>query len=504
MSEVLIKIDGREIKVPEGINIIEAARMLNIEVPHFCYHRHLSIAANCRMCLVEVKNSPKLLPACQTKVQNGMEIFTNTDRVKRAQAAIMEFLFINHPVDCPICDQAGECYLQDYYMKFDKTLSRFKEEKVKKRKAFLIGPRVIYDAERCILCTRCVRFMEEVIKRPVLGIKYRGNRGYITTFGDRPFDDPYSINTADICPVGALTSYDFRFKVRVWELTNTNSICWGCSKNCSILVCHKNNNVYRFLPRENENVNRFFICDEGRLSYKLIHTDRLTNALRKGNEVDIDGATSFINEIINGSPKEVSIVVSPSLSNESIYLIGRLAKDVLGLDTVYFVMTQKWADDGILKNKIRDFNYYGFEKIMKAMDIRYSELKTDLQLKKNVLLFGANMEDEYKIILSKRRVMLFDTHRDSFVESVEMAIPISTIYEEEGTVINADGVLQRYEKAIDRNLRPLIFYLRDMLSDLDDEYLFESAEMIFDNFLSSLLGLNEITFKGISNSGVKV
>ncbi|MCX7944908.1 MAG: hypothetical protein N2746_10420, partial [Deltaproteobacteria bacterium] len=411
---------------------------------------------------------------------------------------------INHPVDCPICDQVGECYLQEYYMKYDKTLSRYKEDKIKKRKAFLIGPRVIYDAERCILCTRCIRFMDEIIKRPVLGIKYRGDKGFITTFRDMPFDDPYSINTADICPVGALTSLDFRFKVRVWELAETNSICWGCSKNCSIKVCHKNNVVYRFLPRENDKVNHFFICDEGRLSYKLIHTDRLSNALRKGNEIDIDSATSFVCEMLESNNQSISVVVSPSLGNESIYLIGRLAKDLLRNNNIYFVHTDSWIEDGILKKRIRDFNFYGFKRILETMGISLIELKTDLQLRKNIFLFGGNMRSEYKNLFSQKRVILFDTHIDDFVRSVDLAIPISTIYEEDGTVINADNILQRYNKAILGVNKPLYYFLKIMLSDLNDEYLFEDPELIFDNFLCSLFKLDGISFSNIPEAGINL
>ncbi|MGC8926519.1 MAG: 2Fe-2S iron-sulfur cluster-binding protein [Myxococcota bacterium] len=504
MKEVRFKIDGKEVTALEGTNLIEAAKQIGVEIPHFCYHRHLSIAANCRMCLVEVKNSPKLLPACQTRVAEGMEVFTNTERVKRNQAAIMEFLFINHPVDCPICDQAGECYLQEYYMKYDRTLSRYREEKNKKRKAFLIGPRVIYDAERCILCTRCVRFMEEEIKRAVLGVKYRGDKGFITTFQDKPFDDSYSINTADICPVGALTSVDFRFKVRVWELTNTDSICWGCSRNCSIKVCHKNNQVYRFLPRENPIINKYYMCDEGRLSYKLIHTDRLNNALRRGNAVDIESAISLVSEIVESDPKNISIVLSPSIGNEAIYLIGRLVKDILKVENLYFVQSNIWEEDGILKSRIRDFNYYGFQRIIKAMGLEVVELKTDLQLKKTVILFGANMRDEYREILKRKKVIVFDTHLDDFVNSSELSIPIATIFEESGTVINSDGILQKYNKAIEGQSLPLIFYLKNILSELDDGYLFGSAGSIFDNFVGDLLGVKGIKFEEIPSLGIKV
>ncbi len=504
MAEINIKINGKPLSVPEGTNLIEAAKMLGIEIPHFCYHRHLSIAANCRMCLVEVKNSPKLLPACQTKALEGMEVFTNSEKVKRVQAAIMEFLFINHPVDCPICDQAGECYLQNYYMKFDKTLSRYKEEKTRKRKAFHIGPRLIYDAERCILCTRCIRFMEEVIKRPVLGVKYRGNKGYITTFNDLPFDDSYSMNTADICPVGALLSSDFRFKVRVWELTETNSFCWSCSKNCSIKVCHKNNKVYRFLPRENENINKFFMCDEGRLSYKLIHTDRLITPLKRGNPVDIDGVISSVSEILKSDSQNISVVVSGSISNEALYLVGRLVRDILKTPNIYFVLSESWEDDGILKSRIRDFNYYGFQRIMNRLGLVVSELKTDLQLKKTVLLFGGNMRDEYKTILSHKKVIVFDTHIDDFVKSCDTAIPINTVYEERGTVLNSDGILQRYERAIEQEGGMLLLYLKDLLSTLDDQYLFESPEMIFDNFLREIFGVKNVNFDSIPDNGIKI
>lgn len=504
MKEVHLKIDGRDVTANEGENLIEAAKRVNIEIPHFCYHPHLSVAANCRMCLVEVRDSPKLLAACQTRVTEGMEVFTNTDRVRRARSAIMEFLFINHPVDCPICDQAGECYLQEYYMKFDKTLSRYKEEKVRKRKAFPIGPRVIYDAERCILCTRCVRFMEEIIKRPVIDIKYRGNRGYISTFGDAPFDDAYSMNTADICPVGALTSRDFRFKVRVWELTNTKGVCWGCSKNCSILICHKNNYVYRFLPRQNRNVNRFFMCDDGRLSYKLIHTDRLSTALRRGNPIETESALSLVSEIIENDRNNTSVVLSPNISNEGIYLIGRLARDILKLDTIYFVQSDRWEEDGILKKGIRDFNYYGFLRILSALNLKISELRTDLQLKKTVILFGGRMEQKYSEILLRKRVILFDTHRWDFTDRCEIVIPIATIYEEDGSVINADGIIQRYCKAIDSDSPPIYKWLRGSLAELDEGYMFESADMIFDNFIAPLLHIEGRKFSDIGDDGISL
>ncbi|RYF09073.1 MAG: 2Fe-2S iron-sulfur cluster binding domain-containing protein, partial [Deltaproteobacteria bacterium] len=270
-----VTIDGKALEFSPGESVIQAATRQDIEIPHYCWHPRLSIAANCRMCLVEVEKAPKLVPACQTECKDGMVVHTANDKVRQAQRSVSEFLLVNHPIDCPICDQAGECKLQDYYMKFQLAPSRMREAKVRKRKLQRLGPHVTYDAERCIVCTRCVRFMEEVPKDRQLGVFNRGDHSVIGTAPGQPLDNPYALNTVDVCPVGALTSNVFRFKQRVWNLKRSPSVCPGCAKGCNVHVDQRASQVYRLLPRENEAVNKSWMCDEGRLTYNRANENRL-------------------------------------------------------------------------------------------------------------------------------------------------------------------------------------------------------------------------------------
>ena len=265
-------INGKEVTVPRGTAIIRAAATLGINIPHFCYHPALSAPANCRMCLVEVEKARKLEPACYIKVNDGMVVYTESEKVVAARQAVLEFILINHPVDCPICDQAGECKLQDYYMAYDAKPSRLNTGKVGKQKVYPIGPEVVYDGERCILCTRCVRFCDQITGTSELTVVERGDRTEIRTFPGRELDNPYSMNVTDICPVGALTTRDFRFKCRVWLMSSSDSICTGCARGCSVHLDHHLGETQRYRPRFNPEVNEYWMCDEGRLSYKELNT----------------------------------------------------------------------------------------------------------------------------------------------------------------------------------------------------------------------------------------
>ena len=279
-----ITIDSTPVDFVAGESVIQAATRQRIEIPHYCWHPRLSVAANCRMCLVEVEKAPKLVPACQTECKEGMVVYTQNDKVKVAQRQVHEFLLINHPIDCPICDQAGECKLQDYYMRYQLTPSRMREPKVYKPKLKRLGPNVMYNAQRCILCTRCIRFMDEVAGERQLGLAHRGDHSEITTFPGKPLDSAYSLNTVDVCPVGALTSTVFRFKQRVWNLRRSPSVCPGCAKGCNVRVDQRSSQVYRMLPRENEAVNKSWMCDEGRLTYAWANDERLVEPLVKDGE----------------------------------------------------------------------------------------------------------------------------------------------------------------------------------------------------------------------------
>ena len=262
------QINGKEIEVPQGSTIIQAFRQLEEDIAHYCWHPGLSVAGVCRLCMVEIEGQQRLQIACNTPVQEGMVVTNQSEKVKDAVKWGLDFHLINHPLDCPICDQAGECGLQDQYMKFGKYDAQMGQRKVKKQKVVDLGPQVVLDSERCILCSRCVRFTEEVSKTHELGIFQRGDRSEIGTFANRPLDNKYSLNTVDICPVGALTSKDFRFRQRVWFLKEKPSVCTGCSTGCSIQVSYNEEGVWRVKPRYNPQVNGYWMCDEGRQIYK--------------------------------------------------------------------------------------------------------------------------------------------------------------------------------------------------------------------------------------------
>ena len=286
---VKVTIDGTELEFAAGTSLFEACREARGEaLPHFCYHPDLSVAGVCRLCQVEVEGMPKLTIACNTSVREGMVVHTRSERVRRAAQQILEMHLINHPVDCPICDQAGECGLQDQYMNYGLYESEVSQsDKVHKAKVQVIGPRVVLDKERCVLCSRCVRFCDEVTRTGELGIFNRGDRAEIGVAPGRQLDNAYSLNTVDICPVGALTSLDFRFRKRVWLLRSTPSICHGCATGCNVRVDHEAGTVYRLKPRRNPAVNGSWMCDEGRDTYRELHVASRLSAplLRRDGEL---------------------------------------------------------------------------------------------------------------------------------------------------------------------------------------------------------------------------
>ena len=328
-------IDGREIEVPAGTSVIQAAAKLGIEVPHFCYHPDLPVDGNCRMCLVEIEKMPKLQIACNTTVSDGMVVRTTSPKAVEAHRTTLEFLLINHPIDCPVCDQAGECYLQDNYMVHGLHQSKVElEEKVRKRKVVDLGP-IVLDAERCVLCSRCIRFENTVTGTGSFEFRNRGDHTEIATFENRPIVHNYAGNLADICPVGALLSHDFRFKMRVWFLESTDSVCRGCSTGCNVRMDHRDGELQRFVPRRNVEVNQSWICDLGRMLYKDVALrTRVSRARRRGAsgawepagvEETLDDAAERLREAGGAS----ALVASPRGTNEDLFAFGSLA-DALG------------------------------------------------------------------------------------------------------------------------------------------------------------------------------
>ena len=323
MPQVTLTIDDQTVQVEQGTNLIEAAKLINNEIPHYCYHPGLRPDGNCRMCLVELEKSPKPVIACKTGAQEGMVVRTKTAEVEKMRKSVMEFLLINHPLDCPTCDQAGECRLQDYYMDYDRIPSRYQEEKVNKDKMVDLGAGVMLDEERCIVCTRCVRFCQDVAQKEELFVQERGNHSMVATFPGEPMTNSYAGNTVDICPVGALTSKQFRYKKRVWYLSNTDSVCPGCSRGCTTKVYHEDQQVYRLKPRLNPDVNGYWMCDEGRYDIDFLnHNRRLKSAIQKdGQLVECgydDAVAQFHKTMACYAKNEIALVASAQESCEAL------------------------------------------------------------------------------------------------------------------------------------------------------------------------------------------
>src|SRR6478736_6469847 len=357
------KIDDREVPFEPGETIIRAAQKAGIDIPHYCWHAGLSVAANCRMCLVEImpppgrpamlldvlawdkdkqdyipQKKPKLVPSCQQAAADGMVVKSQTsEHVDTARAAVQELLLLNHPVDCPICDQAGECRLQDYWLEHGATKKRMKDEPIHKPKAVDFGPTIVYDAERCIVCTRCVRFCEEVVGDPVLDKRERGNLSEIVLAPGRQLDHAYTLMTEHVCPVGALTAKDFRFKARVWFLRSVPSVCTGCATGCNAYTDFdpRNQTVYRYRPRENLKVNKFWMCDEGMLDYRRIHTSRVLEGRVRGERTTREAAVEAAAEILRkADPHSSAVVLSAQHSQEDNYALLELGKQ-LGIEQLY-------------------------------------------------------------------------------------------------------------------------------------------------------------------------
>ena len=367
VKQIALTIDGKPVTVPEGTTVLQACEKAGSPVPFYCYHPGLSIAGNCRICLVELVGSPKLQISCYTRVTEGMQVLTTSDKALVGRRDVLEFLLINHPLDCPVCDQAGECWLQDYYMQHGLYDPKFNEAKNKKPKAVPIGPTVMLDAERCILCSRCVRFTDEITKTGEFGIFNRGDHSEIGLHPGKRLDNKYSGNTVDICPVGALTDRDFRFKCRVWYLGATNSVCPGCSRGCNIQIHYnrerewrphiaKGERVMRLKPRYNPDVNQWWMCDEGRYGYKFIDEDRLSHVqinengtLRQGTWEEglalVAGRLKALKDA--GKMDHAGVILSSQLTNEDLYAAKRFCAEA-GIAQVVFQRPRPGDSDDLL------------------------------------------------------------------------------------------------------------------------------------------------------------
>ena len=459
---VTATIDGREVVAKPGTTVIEAAKALGIEIPYYCYHKRLSIAANCRMCLVEMSNAPggKLMPACQMTVAEGVAVKTDTPRVKDQQRATLEFLLLNHPVDCAICDQAGECKLQDYYMKYDRQPSRLDVPKVQKGKRVVLGPMVVIDQERCILCTRCVRFMREVAKEPQLGVAERGNESFITTFPGQPLDSKYAGNVVDICPVGALTSTDFRFRGRVWFMSAARSVCTGCARGCNTFLDYLNDTTYRYRPRENDAVNQEWMCDDGRVSYKYLNHERVLVA-REGRgaqaktlarEAAIERAAAALAP--HAREGSLAVLLSPLASVEDLLAAATVAKEALGVAEVFVGGRRDGWQDDFLKRADENPNRKGLELVAQALGLAvrpFGDLAGAVAAGKvrAVWAVGTEVPDAAAAAaLEGAEVLVAQAYGDGPVaRQATLLLPASPHSESDGTFVNFEGRAQRFELA---------------------------------------------------------
>ena len=391
MSETInFKIDGQSVSVPKGTTVMQAAYQMKIKIPHFCWHPGLSVAGVCRFCLVKVEGRPKLEIACNLQASEGMEILTDTPEVKEAHKWALEFHLVNHPLDCPICDQAGECGLQNYYMEVGKYQSQMERPKVLKPKALDVGGDLVLDTERCILCSRCVRFEKEVTKSEALGIFDRGDHAIIGTYPGKKIEHKYTTNLVDICPVGAFTSKDFRFKQRVWFLKDKQSVCPGCSTGCSIDLFAKEQTgtYYRIKPREGES-NGYWMCDTGRGMYRHLNIEsrqRFHYVSKNGQKIDIDQKESLnqlASKIKEVGPEHVSLLVSAQYTNEEYEAFFDFFVGKLGVKKVYQWRepTEKLNDyDGILLRGDRNSNTHGLMATLKKYGVGNQKIGNEFDI----------------------------------------------------------------------------------------------------------------------------
>lgn len=457
---VTFRVDGREVTAAPGTNLIDAAKTVGVEIPYYCYHPRLSVVANCRMCMVETSAAAKLVPACQTPVTQGIEVRTTTDRVRAQQKMVMEFLLLNHPVDCSICDQAGECKLQDYYARHDGKPSRLRGPKILRNKRKPLSDNIVLDQERCILCTRCVRFMEEVAKAPQLGVFGRGSHEVVDVAPHLgKLESNYSGNIVDLCPVGALLDRDFRFRARAWFLSATPTLCTGCSRGCSIWADTMGQDAFRFRPRENEAVNKSWMCDAGRRTYRQIGKHRLLRcSVGRGDQARDASPSEAVHEavaLLQGAAGDVALLVSPGLSNEDLLATAALARDVLDVDHVYETGRPAGAADSFLMTADKNANRRGLDAIARGFGLTLrpaSELAARFggAPPKAVVAFGGDLpleSPELLAALGRTGLVVLASNESPLTTAAAIVFAASSHLEDEGSFVQGDGLIQRARQA---------------------------------------------------------
>jgi NADH-quinone oxidoreductase subunit G len=476
---VNIQIDGQTIQVPPGTTVLKAADQIGIVIPRFCYHPAFEPEGSCRMCLVEIEGLPKLDLACSTVVREGMKVWTSTPKVIQARKDVLGFLLADHPLDCPICDKAGECFLQNYYDQHGRYASRFLEVKEKRKKKLPIGKTLLLDRERCILCTRCVRFLRRVTGTGELGVFERAVKAEIGIDEGTEIRNNYSGNLVDICPVGAITDGDFRFKSRAWFLEKGRTVCPRCSRGCNIViqsVCGyplpgSQRKIYRIVPAENLEVNGFWICDFGRYGYQDIEDNRWkVIAATKG--APPEGKAPNWENVLRGLGAEIramaeagrasrmAVILTSFLTNEELESCRELFVNILGVGQVFFADPKPGEADGYLLTAERAPNSRGAAALgftPKLPDLEGLAASADLLLVFGPHLLGHFAAGEIEASFQKiGRKYLLAAHRSALDSMVDIVLPTALPAEKKGSFTNVGGVTQSFERAVraPRGCRP--------------------------------------------------
>ena len=553
VETMTVKVNGKTVQVPkthpdwqgkpQPTTMLQAARCAGVDIPHYCYHDKLPVAGNCRMCLVEFgtpmmdpatrkpvlneDGSPKIaksvLPyepgtprgaiACATPISPGMEIYADSPATKQMREAVLESLLINHPLDCPICDQAGECKLQEYSVQHGQSASRFVEAKVHKPKAVDLGPRIVLDDERCVLCTRCIRFSRDIAGDDALGIVNRGSYNTIAAFQAGKFDNNYTLNTVDLCPVGALTSKDFRFKMRVWFLKETQSVCTSCGTGCNITVGSREDRIHRYEPRENDAVNGPWMCDSGRLNYGWVgRADRLKEVLVRGVRSTWTAALADISARLSAAPAgSVAVVASSRQTTEELYLLKKLAaKSGAITDSV----AREGEPDRLLVSADRNPNSNGARLTGIAFTeagIRIPEIAAAIEAGtvKTLVVFGEDVTQHgipAATLAKLETLVVSDILPNGTTALATHLLPGAAHAEKRGTFVNVKGRLQRFLKAVEApgDARAEWEFLHELVHQVTGQNGYSTLEGLFNQMTREVPAFAGLEWAKIGPTGVDV
>lgn len=494
---VTIRVDNRTVEAQKGSLLIDVLLQNQVNIPHFCYHEALGADGNCRMCMVEIKGSKRPQIACDTFVKAGMEVSTQSDSIQQVKRSILELELVNHPVDCPVCDQAGECKLQDYYMDFGLYESRLDTPKTRKGKHIDLGSNVMLDQERCVLCARCTRFTQEITRTHELAIIGRGDHACVSTAPGHELHNPYAMNVVDLCPVGALTSKDFRFRQRVWFLESIEGVCHGCAKGCNIWIDHNRpkyaqDRIYRFRPRINAAVNGHFLCDEGRLSYKSQNEQRAATVSASGEPVSPEEAVTTLREQISLSSRTVALS-SASLSLEQLAAVATFCEKN-SIDLFSLGEQDPSFGDDWLRQSDRSANSASAA----LLGINSDEEAFREALEGATLAINFNHPLLMESLPNKNVITFSDTTAPDETSST-LLFPFAPYAMDEGSLINCDARLQRFKRSLQQEdgHRTLLQWLH-----LLDETLPQSSEEAWQKLLHALPPLASIDYRTIPPEGI--